>query len=601
MKHAASVPTHMLPISELYLASEAPKGADLQVRDSTRGSPLTDDELRASIYNNGIIVPLMWKEHAGKRYVVAGNRRLRMLREIFADALSTPVKTENVDDYPGDWRDIAMDTNLALPPHLVERYEMIVRIAKDEKLPPAEVCKRYGMSESQYRRVMALGKMAPVVRQAWKDSKIDAKTAEAFTLQSDPKEQEKLFDRLWKNSLRYAHSEEDAGIDHWEVRNSIIPQSQQKVGQLVAFVGVDVVREAKLFKQEDLFGKSHTVTDTKALNKMVSDKMAEQVKKLLDEGWSWAVPADKLQGQEYQYGTQNPDKDGNYTDAQKKRAGCILKIGHNGELEIVYGKVKPAEKQAAAAAERRAAPSPSKPEKKAKPGEVLMTHALADRMSANFEKAVSAAMVSSPYVCVAAMIAGFASFGELITVTVGNADRDAKYDPKFDEEKTFLQVFEGALKASPQEQAVMLAGVAAKALEIHAFNAEAALFKKEGLPTLHALVKALPKNVVDKALMEAFDAADYFGNVSQQAIVDAVSCSMGPDFARDVAKMKKKDAAAFAAEHVKGQNYLPPFMRTPHYTGPIEKPVGARPPPAPKKASAKKARKAAKKQRPGKK
>lgn len=578
----ASVPTHMLPISELYLASEAPKGADLQVRDSTRGSPLTDDELRASIYNSGIIIPLLWKEHAGKKYVVAGNRRLRMLREIFADAMATPVKTENVADYPGDWRDIAMDTNLALPPHLVERYEMIVRIAKDEKLPPAEVCKRYGMSDSQYQRVMALGKMSPVIRDAWKASKIDARTAQAFTLQPDPKEQEKLYERLLKRAKQYAHDEEDARIDFHEVRAAIRPLSQQDAGRLVAFVGVEAVRKAKLFKQEDLFGNDHIVTDMKGLNKLVGDRMAAEVKTLLDDGWSWAVPADKLVGNEYQYGNAHPDKAGNYTDEQKKRAGCILKIEHNGELEIVYGKIKPAEKQAAAAAERRSNPTPA-PKKKTKPGEVLMTHALADRQSKNMERAISSAMVASPYVCLAAMIAGFASYGELITVSVGNADKNAKYDPKFDEEATFLQVFEGALKASPQEQAVMLAGVAAKALEIHTFNAEGALFKAEGIPTLQALVKALPASVVNKMLAEGFDAMDYFSNVSQQVAIDAVSCCMGPDFARDVAKMKKKDAAKFAAEHVKAKGYLPPFMRTAHYTGPVEK--------VEKKAPAKKATK----------
>lgn len=635
---SASVPTHMVAISDLYLASEAPKGADLQVRDSTRGSPLTDDELRASIYNNGIIVPLMWKEHAGKKYVVAGNRRLRMLREIFADSLSTPVKTENVADYPGDWRDIAMDTNLALPPHVVERYEMIARIAKEEKLPEAEICKRYGMSDSQYRRVMALGRMAPVVRDAWKASKIDAKTAQAFTLEPDAKEQEKIYLAL----------EKQGRISDWNVRDRIVPPSQREVGQMVAFVGMDAVKKAKLLKQEDLFaGESrgpghHVVTDVKGLKKLVGDRLAKVRDELVAAGWGWALPERELGAHEYQFGDLHPDpKKAKPTPEEKKRlaeirnivqnavdtdldseeedeliaeeerieqaiacrgfsadqmkrGGCILKIGHQGELVIVYGKVKPADKAKAGAAERRLSPS-SKPKPKAKPGEVLMTHALADRMSANLEEAISAAMLSSPYVCVAAMIAGFASYGELITVSVGNADKNAKYDPKFDEEKTFLQVFEGALKASPEEQVSMLAGVASKALEIHTFNAEAALFKKEGVPTLQALTKALPKAALDKLLMDCFDAMDYFSNVSIQVIADAVSCSMGPDFARDVAKMKKKEAAKFAAEYVKAKNYLPPFMRTPHYTGPIEKAAAPRSTPTPKKAPAAKKKAKAKK------
>lgn len=585
---AASVPTHMVAIADLYLATEAPKGVDLQVRDSGRGSPLTDEELKASIYNNGIIHALIWKEHAGKKYVVAGNRRLRFLREIFADDLATEVRTENVADYPGDWRDVAMDTNLALPPHVVERYEMISRIAREEKLSESEVCRRYGMSDSQYRRVMALGKMSPVIRQAWKDAKIDARAAQAFTLEPDPKEQERIFTKLVKESRSWRDEDGDDfdfRIDHHDVRGAIVPHTQRHTAQLVAFVGLEAVRKAKLLKQEDLFGGDHIVTDLKGLNKLVGDKMAEERKKLLEQGWSWVVRKEDLVGQEYQYGDVK-SKDGAYTAEQMKRAGCILKIGHSGELEIVYGKVKPAEKQAAAAAERRAT-SPAKPKKKTKPGEVLMTHALADRQSLNFERAISGAMVAAPYVCVAAMIAGFASYGELITVSVGNRDDGDRYARKFDEEKTFLQAFEGALKASPEQQVVMLAKVAAEALEVHTFNGEDRLFKN-GRPTLQALVKALPKTVVDKMLTETFDAADYFGNVAQQVIVDAVSCSMGPDFARDVAKMKKKDAAKFAAEHVKAKGYLPPFMRTAHYTGPIEKAAPAKKAKAAKKAEGRK-------------
>src|SRR5882762_11330323 len=110
-------PIIMMAINELHLAKEAPKGVHLQVRDSGSGSPLTDAELKASIYTNGIIEPLIFKIVESKKYVIAGNRRLRFLREIFHDAMAGQVQTRNVDDFGADdWREIAMNTNLSLPP-----------------------------------------------------------------------------------------------------------------------------------------------------------------------------------------------------------------------------------------------------------------------------------------------------------------------------------------------------------------------------------------------------------------------------------------------------------------------------------------------------
>src|SRR5258708_24145984 len=100
-----------------------------------------------------------------------------------------------------------MDENLSLPPHLVERYELIVTLTKDLHLSPKDAQLRFGMTDRQFNQVMALGKMAPVVRKAWRDGVIDAKTAQIFTLESDPKDQEKIFESLAKGN----------NLSHWNV------------------------------------------------------------------------------------------------------------------------------------------------------------------------------------------------------------------------------------------------------------------------------------------------------------------------------------------------------------------------------------------------
>jgi ParB family chromosome partitioning protein len=571
-----------------------------------------------SCYQGIMVRP--FKEHQGKKYVVVGNRRLKELRKIFADAMATTVQCQNVDDFGGDWREIAMDTNLSLPPHLVERYEMIVTLAKDQKLSEREVCARFGMSEDQYRRVMALGKMSPVVRAAWKAGEITAKVAQLFTLQPDPKEQEKIFEALKKAGR---------GMDDWEARRRIVPSTQaQNAAQMIAFVGVEAAKKAGALKQEDLFtGENHIVGDQEALNKLVGDKMASACAELVKAGWSWAMPKDKLPENEYNYSDVHPDKkkavatpeekvrltelrrltsadndDEDYdfeagedeieaieqriasrgfSDEQKKRSGCILRVGHGGELQVTYGKVKPAERQKVAAAERRATGTVA-PKKKTKPGEVAITNALAERLSQQFERALAESMPASPYVAVAAMIAGFASYGDVISVDVGK--REAKYSSQQANAKNFLQAFEGALKATPEQQVAMLAGIAKDALDLHAFNEEHLPGKKA---TVQALAAALKKDVVSRSMLAHFDAVDYFGSVDLKTCVEAVRvCGNDAEAAR-VAKLKKKDAAKVATDLAKKVGYLPPALRTAHYSGPVER-AAAKKAPAKKAAKAKK-------------
>ena len=593
--------TVMERLDELYLAKEAPKGVELQVRDSGRGSPLSDDELKASIYNRGIIQPLIWKDVGGKKYVIAGNRRLRFLREIFADAPSSLVPTQNVDGFDGDWREIAIDTNLALPPHLVERYEVIVALAKDLKLTEKETCARFGMSDSQYRRVMALGKMAPVVRQAWKDGDIDAKTAQTFTLEPDPKEQEKIYTAL----ARGGH-----GINEWQLRERIVPQSQQQIGKLVRFIGLPALKEAKLLKQEDLFAtersSNHIVTDIKALNKMVGDRLDAACKELVAAGWKWALPESKIEGHAYQYGDvhpsssrptkeekarteeiakllENEDIDSDledqlreeqdkidlaiqmrgYSDEQKAKSGCIVSVGHQGEISIDYGKIKPSEKRSIEASERSKSKSKAKAKK---PGEVTMTHALAERLSTSLQKGLAEALAKSPDVAVSALIAGFASSGHVIDVDIGTRERS--YGGKGANEKHFVNVFEGALKATPEARAVILAGIASKALSIIIRSGDAKPPLSD--PGLQEVVAALPKFNVNGALKLNFEPSNYFDSIDLKSIVAAVRCSMGDDHASNVAKMKKAAAAKFAAGNLPAKGYLPPMLRTEHYDGPTE-------------------------------
>lgn len=613
-------PISMVPLNTLHLAIEAPKGITLTVRDSSSGSPLTDAELKASIYTNGLIQPLIFKTHDGKNYVIAGNRRLKALREIFAGAedsmLAQRIQVQDVADFEGDWREIAMDTNLSLPPHIVERYELIVQLAKDLKQSPEETCRRYGMSDQQYRRVMALGKMSPTVREAWRSGEIDAKTAQAFTLEPVAKEQDRIFD-LCKKQGHNGH------VEAHHVRNRIIPENQRDAGRLVAFLGIEVCKKAKIVKQEDLFSTDHIVTDLKAVKKMATVKLTERCEQLVaDGGWSWAILEDDVQ-QRYTYGTlqpankvqatadetahldeinvlmrsgDHPDHDDLYeegekiqesikargfTSDQKKKSGCFLKITHDGSLSIEYGKVKPEVRRSVEASDRRASSPATKAREKAKKtGEVVLTNALVERLSEQLQKAGAEVLKKEHAVATAAVIAAIASGGHILDIHVGG--------PGAKKSASFSSVFAEALKCTPQQREAMFGQIAAQALSIIVHNAVGKMpLDDEGIADLFETMNGTR---VVTAITDAFDEDDYFGSVGLDAIVSAVRCSMGDEHADKVAKMKKPDAAKFAAANVPATKWLPKQLRTAWYTGPEEDvKTAAKPKAPPAKKVAKKA------------
>lgn len=623
--HNTNPPIIMTAISELFLAKEAPKGAHLQVRDSGSGSPLTDAELKASIHTNGIIEPLIYRVMGDKKFVIAGNRRLRFLREIFAEAHTVQVQTRNVDDFGADdWREIAMNTNLSLPPHLVERYETIVAICKDLKLSPEDARLRYGMTPRQFAQVMALGKMSPTIRDAWKTAQIDARTAQTFTLEADPKEQDKIYAALKKNAWK-------GRVESHEVKSKIIPTSQREAGKLATFVGIDVCKKAKIIKQEDLFASDHVVSDVKALNKLAGDKLADKCKELVDSGWRWALPEGKIEGSSWSYTSLDPAKKSQPTDVEKARlaevdrllnsdspeddeaaadpdiledeksrleeeiklrgytteqrakSGCILKINNEGVLLIEYGRVKPSERKSIEASER---PKKKKVKTTCVADEPTLTNALAQRLSEQLQSAGAEALKTNHAVAAAAVIAAISCGGHILDIRVGGDGVTQERRPE-----AFGEVFIGALKSTLEQREAMLAQIAAQALSIVVFNgAGKQPLDDEGIADLF---EAMNGGHVVKHVAAAFDAKDYFAAINMPSIVEAVRCVMGDDHASKVAKMKKADAAKFAAANLPAKGYLPKQLRTEWYTGPVERATEAE---MTKKAITKKAvKKAAKK------
>lgn len=568
----------MRPLTSLRLASEAPAALGLQVRKSRDDDPAADAVLRASIRTHGVILPLVVRKHDGVYYVTAGNRRLRLVREmageIGGDGFMLP--TIDSDRFDGDPREIAMATNVALPPHPIDRYEIIALMVQ-EGLSPEDAKFRFGLSDKTFRQTMRLGMLGDAVRNAYRSGEIDGATAQAFTLEPDRDRQDKLFARIKKTAYQNK-------VRAHDVRASIIGNGQQDVGRMVEFVGLKACREAKILKQEDLFGTSHTVTSVPALKKMADQRVAEICKGLLHEGWAWAIPEPS---QHWGYGTieakKAPDYTGDeaarinavngfdghdpeiemihtraisrgFTAEQRAKSGCFVSIGHDGSPTISYGRVKPEERKKVEAANRKSAKKgvESTPAKSSD-----LSGPLANRLSLAMQRAAAKALASDHRLAGVALVAAFAS-GDTLAVKVEGM-------PPPEKAPSFRSVLETNLLMRPAEILAVLAQVAAQALRIECSRADAMPMKDDSHA---ALLNVLPTKVFMPALRKEFDAKNYFGSVSMATVASAVEEALGVEHVAKVRKMKKAAAAKFAAANVPPTGWLPVELRTAHYDGP---------------------------------
>lgn len=358
------------PIGELKYASEAPAKLNLQVRKSN--DTLSMPELVASVRQHGIIFALITKGE----YVVAGNRRLRALRELHGPEYR--VRTIDSDQYEGDVRELALATNNSLPMHPIDRFEIIASLVADG-MAPDDVAAHYALDDRAFKQLMKLAGLAPFARDLWRGGEITASVAQALTLTDDFALQKKVYTAAKKE----VHG--DQSVSAHSVRNRLVGDKQRDVGRLLVFVGKEKY-EAKGGKvNEDLFGTDHTVSDTALLQSMAVDRFDEEIKKYTDDGWSWAVSTVGLQNRYMHDDIGEP-----YTAAKKAKSGVFLTVNANGEVDVELGKVRPQDQRAATQAAK-----PSKAEKAAageKKAPAVMSQAQRTRMRDQLRKATQEAL-----------------------------------------------------------------------------------------------------------------------------------------------------------------------------------------------------------------
>jgi ParB family chromosome partitioning protein len=537
------------------------------------------DELAASIASKGLIQPLCVRQAAGDKYeIIDGRRRHAALAKLVkAKSISklydVPVLVRDDDD--GSALETSLMANtVRLPMHPVDQHAVFARLT-DSGVSEAEIAERFGITARTVKQHLALGRLAPPVRDAWRKGKIDRETAQAFTLHADHAVQIAAFDELKKQGSYTLQP-------HYVRAKLSVQRESVQTCQEIKLIGEDAYLAAGGTISESLFEEARYVDDVTLAQKLARDVLHEECEQLRAAGWSWAE-LDEDDGGPYAnydcpYLRDDGEQDDNtseFTAEEMARSGCVVGLLNDGTIKIVRGLLKPD----AAAPENDAdheddsdenpldddasdlhedeseddEPSPIDDTSHQISGALLesittaQTEAVAVLVKENFELALRLAL--------AALQSNDYSSPAKITTT-----QQAHLRP---EKRDFASVWPRVVNLSygeaMQQFATVMAG-AMSCVEANSYSSNEA--------GRSALVETLPGDKYLLWMREAFNAADYFKRSSKETCLAAVNemvaagCLSAPP---TISKFKKTEMAEFAARAAKEHGWLPVHVRHPSY------------------------------------
>lgn len=222
-----------------------------------------------------------------------------------------------------------------LAPHPAETYEQFAALL-DRGMDKAAIAKTFRMETKEVDRVLALGALSPVIREAWRTGKLDADAAKAFTLAKDQKHQEDVFRRLRKSG----------NLNSWNVRRNIVGD-QHDTKKFLTFVGHEAYEAAGGTLQQDLFSRHGDsdeviVNDFALLVRLAGEKIDTKCKALVESGWGWASDKDDIK--DFYSLNRVPNANSNLSKEMKAKSGCAVAIDYAGKLDITYGVLKKGER-----------------------------------------------------------------------------------------------------------------------------------------------------------------------------------------------------------------------------------------------------------------
>ncbi|HEY1736361.1 MAG TPA: hypothetical protein VGG12_06935, partial [Methylovirgula sp.] len=239
--------------------------------------------LKASLLRSGQLEAMIFEESSDGLLVLAGSRRLYAWRELVAEGkapTNQPLDAIIAKGTYGEKKRLALEAQVAHRPlHPVSEYEAFA--ALEGEFTVDEIARDFGRTIAQVRQRLALGALAPEIRDAWRAGKITAEMAQAFTCAATIEAQRAVFD---------VFAQEDFDCDARDVRDALRADTMGAKSPEAIFVGAEAYLAAGGRIQEDLFTEEAMWRDGAILRQLSEMKLLEEADAIARaEGWGFVA------------------------------------------------------------------------------------------------------------------------------------------------------------------------------------------------------------------------------------------------------------------------------------------------------------------------
>lgn len=363
------------------------------------------DQLAASIEAHGLLQNLTVIRAGEKFEVIAGGRRLRALQalqKLGKRKAEDPVNCVVVPDAGAHEISLAENTirEAMHPADQFEAFQGLLQAGLDE----SEVAARFGVTVLFVRQRLKLAKVSPKVLAAYRAGKLSLEAVEAYAVSNDQARQE----RALKAGAVHAH----------HIRRVLTQGEIEASDKRVRFVTLAAYEAAGGAVRHDMFDAENPgyVADAQLLDKLTAEGLEQRAVKLRAEGWAFVEVGADLDTWKYPR-TESKDK---------AKAGALITLRHNGELEIVRGVLKPGQRASTSSGRKAAKAKPAR-----KPG--ALSFAQVQQLQAYRDPAIALHLAQHPRHALAALAASLARavvdrFGDgvdsLVRFNRGNTSAD---------------------------------------------------------------------------------------------------------------------------------------------------------------------------------
>jgi ParB family chromosome partitioning protein len=575
-----------VPLRRVRFGHDHPAGMNCRIVGRDDGL----NTMAATILADGVLYPLLGFEDnptgSFEVYVYDGNRRLAGLNllaergEIDPDSYEVDVDISGEEPAILFARSIIANIERA-PLHPVDRFEAFARLEAAGH-SHQQIAHRFGIASRDVQKAMALGNLAPTVREAWRSGDIDDDAARAFTLNPDHEAQAAVFDQLAAR----------ASLTSWQVKAAVQGNAEEFVAE-IEFVGLQTYRDAGGRTVEDLFGDKILISDPQVLHGLVREQMAQTIQGLRDDGWAWAgwdvdvgraynlpkieLPEELTPEEDAAMLELKAQMNGSaWAEAQQRMAaikqgarlraftpdhmeasGVVIELSRRGSLVFHYGHQRP--DQVAAAAPPKAAQAPA--DGGEAPATIKDPKPLLDMVRSWRTGALKGAVLANPIGAVL-MLTAFLRGGPRNGAPLGLAAALGTHPGG----GTFVERA-GQLADLTTETGALSELAHALIPYVVATTEAAEGYHGVGVrdEAVAAAAELLGAEVFDRLARQVFDPVAYFREAKKAHAVQAARECFGDDKAAELEKMKAGAAAAWAADNCGPHGWLPPLLRSSDY------------------------------------